>query len=72
MLISAVIMNGKLNCESEVRYKQKAVVEFSTYESEKPKKIHERLKVVCAEDVFHVSMFVIGQVRPKKMLKLLH
>ncbi len=49
-------MSGKQNCESEVRYKQKAVIEFLTGEGEKSKKIHECLKMVYGEDVFDVSL----------------
>ncbi len=54
--ISAFIMSEKQNCESEVWYKQKTVIELLTHEGEKPKKIHERLNVVYGEDVFDTSM----------------
>ncbi len=64
-------MSDKQNCESDVRYKQKAVIEFLMCEGKKPKKIHECLKVVYGEHVFHVSTVCYWTYKVKKKLELL-
>ncbi len=64
-------MSEKHNRENEVRYKQKAVVEFLMHESEKPKMIHKCLKVVYGEVVFDVSIVCYWAHEAQKTLKLL-
>ncbi len=63
-------MSEKQNRECEVRYKQKAVVEFLTREGVKPKKIHECLEVVCDEDVFYVRMICYWALVAQKKVKI--
>lgn len=48
-------MSEKWNHKSEMRYQQKAVIEFLTHEGETAKKIHTHLKLVYGQDVFNVS-----------------
>ncbi len=51
-------MSKKQNCESEVRYKQKSVIEFLCVKVRNQRRFYERLKVVYGKDVFDVR-FVI-------------
>ncbi len=60
-------MNEKQN-RRWVRCKQKAVIEFVMREGEKPKKIHECLKVVYGEDVFDVSKVCYWACEAQKLL----
>lgn len=53
-------MSDEVKRSTDIRYKQKAIIEFLTFENRAQIEIHSPLKAFFGEETFNVSTSIIG------------